>query len=71
MAGLQPRRYLITVQGRVADSTARSFEGMTLEHGSEETTLAGEFVDQSQLYGVIDRLRELGLELVRVEEAAE
>ena len=63
------RRYRITVRGRLSEGAAGyAFEGMSFERGSEETTLVGDVVDQSQLYGVIDRLREFGAELVRVEQ---
>jgi hypothetical protein len=39
--------------------------------GAGETALVGEVWDQSQLYGVLDRLRDFGLELVSVEQEAQ
>jgi hypothetical protein len=39
---------------------------MRLESGGEETAFIGEIRDQSQLYGLLDRVRDLGLELVSV-----
>jgi len=46
---------------------ASAFEGMTLEPGRGESALVGEIADQAQLFGVLDRVRNFGLELVRVE----
>jgi hypothetical protein len=40
---------------------------MRLEAGATETGFTGEIRDQSQLYGLIDRVRDLGLELVSVQ----
>jgi hypothetical protein len=47
-----------------------AFEGMTLEPGNGQTTLVGDVRDQSHLYGVLDMVRNLGLELVSVEVAS-
>jgi hypothetical protein len=40
---------------------------MGLEPGMGQTFLVGEIRDQSHLYGVLDQVRNLGLELVSVE----
>ena len=40
---------------------------MSLDPGDSQTALVGEIRDQSHLYGVLDRVRNLGLELVSVE----
>jgi hypothetical protein len=45
-----------------------SFDGMTTESGHDETALVGRVRDQADLYGILDRLRDFGLELLRVEE---
>jgi hypothetical protein len=37
---------------------------MRLEAGATETVFTGEIRDQSQLYGLLDRVCDLGLELV-------
>ena len=44
-----------------------AFEGMNVEPGIEQTALVGEIRDQSHLYGVLDLVRELGLDLLSVE----
>jgi hypothetical protein len=40
---------------------------MTLEHGPNQTVLIGEVRDQAYFYGLLDQLRDLGIELVAVE----
>jgi hypothetical protein len=40
---------------------------MRLEVSGADTVFTGEVRDQSQLYGLLDRVRDLGLELVSVE----
>jgi hypothetical protein len=41
---------------------------MRIEPGEGTTMLVGEVKDQADLYGVLNRLRDFGLELVRLEE---
>lgn len=43
-----------------------AFEGLRIEPGTGQTSLVGEIRDQSHLYGVLDQVRDLGLELVSV-----
>jgi hypothetical protein len=65
---MEPTKYRITVRGRVTQNLGSAFERLALEPGREQTVLVGEIRDQAHLYGVLDRVRNLGLELVRVEE---
>jgi hypothetical protein len=62
------KRYRVLVRGTLSERFASAFEGMTLEAVGGTTALVGEIRDQAQLYGVLDRLRDFGLELVGVEE---
>ena len=64
--GRGPRRYRITFRGAIPERFASMFEDMTTEPGAGVTTLVGDLVDQAQMYGVLDRLRALGVELVSV-----
>jgi hypothetical protein len=66
--GHHPRRYQIIVRGRLSERFATAFEPMTLEARPGETVLTGELVDASQVYGLLDRLRDFGLELVSFAE---
>jgi hypothetical protein len=60
---MAPVRYRISVRGRLTDRLGSAFSGMTLESAPGQTALVGEIRDQSELYGVLDRVRSLGLEL--------
>jgi hypothetical protein len=64
---VQPTMYRISVRGRVSQRLGSAFEGMRLAPGAVETAFTGEIRDQSQLYGLLDRVRDLGLELVSVQ----
>jgi hypothetical protein len=59
--------YQICVQGRLTERLAAALEGMTLHGGAVNAVFTGEVKDQSQLYGLLDRLRDLGLELISVQ----
>ena len=59
-------RYRITVRGHLAERLGLVFDGLGLEPGTGQTALVGEIRDQSHLYGVLDLVRGLGLELVSV-----
>jgi hypothetical protein len=63
---VQPTHYRITVQGRLTDRLGSAFEEMTRCVRGGTTELVGEIRDQSQLFGVLDRVRGLGLELISV-----
>jgi hypothetical protein len=65
---MEPTRYRIAVRGRLTERLGSAFEGLALESGRELTVLVGEIRDQAHLYGVLDRIRNLGLELVSVAE---
>jgi hypothetical protein len=67
---VEPTIYRICVRGRLTERLGAAFEGMTLQAGAADTVLTGEIRDQSQLYGLLDRVRDLGLELVSVQRHA-
>jgi hypothetical protein len=60
--------YRIVVRGRLSDRLAGAFSGMRLEACTGSTAIVGAVADQSHLFGVLERIRSLGLELVRLEE---
>jgi hypothetical protein len=62
-------RYRIILRGRLSERFESAFDGMALESGPNQTVLVGEVRDQAQLYGLLDRLRDFGIELVAVEPA--
>jgi hypothetical protein len=60
-------RYRIILRGRLSERFESAFDGMVLEPGHGQTVLVGEVRDQAHLYGLLDRLREFGIDLVAVE----
>jgi hypothetical protein len=60
-------RYRIVLRGRLAERFESAFDGMVLEPGHGQTVLVGEVRDQAHLYGLLDRLRDFGIDLVAVE----
>jgi hypothetical protein len=62
-------RYRIVVRGILTDRLGSAFTGMTLQPCGGSTALIGAVVDQSDLFGILERVRSLGLELIRVEPA--
>jgi hypothetical protein len=48
-----------------------AFDGARLVPQDGQTTLRADLVDQSQLYGLLNRLRDLGIELLSVNPAGE
>jgi hypothetical protein len=58
--------YEIRVKGRLTDSLLTAFEGMQASVEPVETVLYGPVRDQAALYGLLDQIQALGLELVEV-----
>lgn len=57
----------IRVKGHIDEDWSEWFDGYELTHQeNNETTLTGPFHDQTALYSLISRLRDLGLALVSV-----
>src|SRR5919199_2036695 len=62
-----PGRYEIRLKGHLDARWATRFEGMSLSHDSDGTTIfAGPVVDQAALYGLLRTVRDLGLPLLSV-----
>ena len=64
------RRYRIRLRGHLETRWAAWFEGMTLSHERDGSTiLSGQVVDQAALHGLLQRVRDLGVPLVSVNRA--
>ena len=59
--------YRIVVRSELSDKYDVAFEGMQMEAKDGVTVLTGEIIDQPHLYGILDRINGLGLELLSVE----
>lgn len=63
-----PTIYYIRVKGHLPDYWSDWFDGVSLTRDTErgETLLAGPFVDQAALHGLLIKVRDLGLTLLSV-----
>jgi hypothetical protein len=59
--------YRIVVRSERSDRYAVAFEGMKMETKDGQTILTREVIDQPHLYGILDRINGLGLELLSVQ----
>jgi hypothetical protein len=56
----------IVVRGTLGERFESFFAGLTVARRSGAVVLAGEIAEQSQLHGLLTRIRDLGLELQAV-----
>jgi hypothetical protein len=63
--------YRIVVRSELTNRYASAFEGMRMETKDGQTILTGEIKDQPHLFGILDRLNSLGLELLSVQAFSE
>jgi hypothetical protein len=62
--------YEIRVKGRLDDRWTAWFDGLSLTHDTDGTTLIrGSVPDQAALHGLLHKLRDIGLPLVSVTQA--
>jgi hypothetical protein len=62
-------RYRIVLRGRLSERFEPAFDGMALEGGPNQTVLVGDVRDQTHLYGLLNQIRDFGIELLVVEPA--
>ncbi len=66
----QPARYELAVQGRLDENWSDWLAGLEMDYenraGQSVTVLRGTVVDQSALFGLLNRIRDLGLALLLV-----
>jgi hypothetical protein len=63
--------YRLVVRGELDARYACLFDGLNLARVEGTTVLTGEVVDQAHLHGLIERIEELGLELLEVHQVGE
>ncbi|MGH8969651.1 MAG: hypothetical protein ACRDV1_06840 [Actinomycetes bacterium] len=67
----EPEHYEIRLAGHLDQRWAEWFDGLTLTHQSDGTTvLHGPVVDQAALHGLLQKVRDLGLPLASVAQVA-
>ena len=63
--------YRLVVRSELSERYAAAFEGMKLETKDGQTILFGEIIDQPHLFGILDRISGLGLQLLSVQALPE
>jgi hypothetical protein len=62
----EPTGYEIRIKGLLSESCLAAFEDLTVTVNPVETVIRGSVLDQAALYGVLDRIQALGLQLIEV-----
>ena len=62
--------YQLVVRGELDQRYGYLFDGMQMERTEGVTVLAGTVRDQAKLHGLIERIEDLGLELLSVQQVA-
>lgn len=64
--------YELQVAGRLDERWLRQFGPLDLTfHANDITVIRGAFIDQAALFGVLNRIRDLGLELILLKREPE
>lgn len=66
--------YKIRVKGHISPRLARQFEGFEVNtdfqpDGTPVSIISGDIADQAALHGTLTRIRDLGIEIVSVNQA--
>ncbi|WP_316568891.1 hypothetical protein [Neobacillus sp. YIM B06451] len=65
----EPGMYEIRLKGHLDSRWSHKFEGMSFTHKTDGTTvLSGPLADQSELHGLLRKLRDLGLSLISINQ---
>jgi len=62
------QRYRIVLRGECQQLLAGILDGFTVESGRGRTCITASVRDESELYGLIDRLEEFALHIVSLQE---
>lgn len=62
--------YVFVIRGELDQRYGHLFEGMEMEHSAGTTVVVGNVRDQAEFYGLVERIQELGLDLISAQQAA-
>jgi hypothetical protein len=62
------KRYRIVVRGEIGDLVAHAFPELRIEAGHGKSVLSATVADSAALYGILDRLRDLAIDVVSLHE---
>lgn len=60
--------YQVHIRGKLDPKWSEWFAGFSITHTNGETVLEGTVADQSALYGILAKIHDLGLILIKVEK---
>ncbi len=63
--------FRIEVRGEFGDLLGTSFDDVSTSSGDGRTVLTARVRDEQQLYGILDRLRDLGIHIIGLHEVSE
>jgi hypothetical protein len=64
----QPSLYTIRIRGRLGATALSAFPAMAAELKAGETVLTGVLEDRSALFGVLEQIEALGLDIVELRD---
>ena len=67
---MRTHRYRITIAGGLGEIGREAFVGLLIESNGTDTVLIGD-LDQAALYGTLNRILALGLELVALSRVSD
>jgi len=62
--------YVFVIRGELGERYGQIFEGMEMECSGGTTVVMGTLRDQADFYGLVDRIEDLGLELISAQKTA-
>ncbi len=66
---IQPIKYIIRIKNHIDSNWENWLEGMRITHKDDGVTvLSGYVVDQSALYGILEKIHSLNLSLISVQK---
>ena len=68
---VQGQNYQLVLRGELDQRFAYLFDGMRMERDAGQTIVTGTVRDRAQLHGFFERIEELGLELVSVQQTSD
>jgi hypothetical protein len=64
----QPGRYEIKVKGKLGDMWSEWFDDFEINVENDKTLLSGYVADQAALHGLINKIRDVGLTLLSIQQ---
>ncbi len=63
-----PEHYEIHIKGHISDLLGRQFEDLEIRRDPDGSTVLSGLLDQSALHGILQKIRDLGLKLIAVNQ---